>query len=90
MVDVFGSFPNIARGEVHGEVFEIHGRDYYDRPGAQNVALDASNEYDGYNANDPLNRGNGGFVGGNQFYTVLNGDLVQNVQSPTAPGSCIV
>lgn len=42
VVEAFGAYPNVRDGEVHGEVFEIRGLDYY------LTASGPNNTYNGY------------------------------------------
>jgi hypothetical protein len=83
--DAFNNPPNVARGEIHGEVFEIRGRDYYDQPGTQTPSADGSGAYNGYSrsanaTNQPI-----------RFYTLDgNGNLIRNPQTLNTPGSAIV
>jgi hypothetical protein len=79
--EVFGGnngLGNVADGDIHGEVFEIRSRDYFDAPNG-NAAIDQNNGgvYNGYHY--------AGFSSPNayQLYYVTNNLLYPNVPSIT-------
>lgn len=85
-VKIVFNAPNITRGDIHGEVFEIRSRDYY-------LHVDANNMYDGYSTttiNNQLYRLSNGTLTKNTPVGTLPGSaivwLIPNETFPAAQG----
>jgi hypothetical protein len=71
--EIFGSGLNLANvldGEIHGEVFEIRGKDYYDNPLTGVASTDPDGSYNGYHY--------AGFGSPNLYQLYLAGQSVAN------------